>query len=209
MKIVHGSDPVRWWMVDRWCEPVGLGNLPSRVEGVWEARYDNDCEHGKRTTRTPPTLYGEVLRRLQTDQVRQEWSERLGYDLVHDETVHGGGLHVTDPGGWLNTHLDYDRHPGKPAFRRAINFIAFLNPEWSTSWGGNLQLCDPLGKAVTVIRPQPGRLFAFEVGDLAYHGVSKVTGDVPRVTIACYLLSACKGHESRLRALFMPTRGTS
>lgn len=206
----HGRDPVRWWMFEDAVRPINMLHVPlTRDDTAWEARYDNDAERGKRTTRYSnwldflapglfPTLRGQAA----------EWSTRLGYPVEDDPTLHGGGLHVTVPGGWLSTHLDYDLHPHLPGRRRALNLIAFLNPKWREEWGGALVLCDPMGKVVTRLYPRPGRLVAFEVGDLSYHGVEPLAPNAPeRVTAAVYYLSAAGPTNTRRRALFLPNRG--
>jgi Rps23 Pro-64 3,4-dihydroxylase Tpa1-like proline 4-hydroxylase len=206
MKTTSGCCPFRWWMTDNWCTPIDLCWLPSREKPIWEARYDNDCESGKRTTRQLPLDYTETMAMMRDPTLAELFSRILGYEVVNDETNHGGGLHVTEPGGWLNTHLDYDAHPHKPGWRRALNLIAFTNATWREEWGGALQFCDPLGKVVHQVYPRPGRLVAFEVSDLSYHGVSEITGHVCRVTVACYLLARASEQNTRQRALFMPKR---
>lgn len=206
----YGTDPVRWWAFDGAVRPVELFRVPlAHDRAAWEARYDNDAERGKRTTRhahwldfVAPGLFPALRGRA------AEWSARLGYPVEDDPTMHGGGLHVTAPGGWLSTHLDYDLHPHVPGKRRALNLIAFLNPEWRPEWGGALVLCDPMGGVVTRLAPRPGRLVAFEVGDLSYHGVEPVAAAAPeRVTAAVYYLSAAGPANTRRRALFLPNRG--
>jgi 2OG-Fe(II) oxygenase superfamily len=206
MKLTTGVTPFRWWMLDDFCEAIPIGKLPPRGDDIWEARYDNDCESGKRTTRTLPAVYATPFNLLRGLHVAKKWGEILGYELYDDDTVHGGGLHVTEPAGWLNIHLDYDLHPRKPGYRRALNFIVFLNQVWDESWGGKLILADAMGTPVVSIKPEPGRLFAFEVSDISYHGVQLITGPTPRVTLACYLLSKATGRETRKRALFFPRR---
>lgn len=201
-----GVGPVRWWVFEDW-DVARLGVVPGKDDPVWEVGYDNDCERGKRTTRSFaqfPGLTG-VITRMTGRGVG--WSGRLGYPVELDETLHGGGLHVTEPGGHLSCHLDYDLHPLLPGKRRALNLIYFLNPEWREEWGGVLVLCDPMGVAVTRLYPRPGRLVAFEVSDLSYHGVEPVTGPVERVTAAVYYLSAATSANTRKRALFLPNRG--
>lgn len=208
MAVAHGLDPVRWWVIDDFAPPVDLGSIPPVASSVWEAVYDNDAERAKRTTRDLDAVgLAPLFARLRSPEAVAEWSARLGYPVEDDHLLHGGGLHVTGPGGWLNTHLDYDRHPFIPDRRRALNLILFLNPEWRPEWGGALVLCDPGGEVVTRIEPKPGRLAAFEVGDLSYHGVEPVTGPVERVTAAVYYLSEATPNNTRRRALFLPTRG--
>lgn len=200
----------RHWVIDEWTDPVDMSQLPDKEWSGWEAKYDNDCEKGKRTARhtaSLPVFYQMIFERMRSVTNILEWERNLGYWVNDDHTGHGGGLHVMEPGGWLNVHLDYDRHPLKPGYRRALNLIAFLNPEWREEWGGALVLCDPLGNVKERIYPKPGRLVAFEVSDLSYHGVEKVTGPVERVTAAVYYLSAATHTNTRQRALFLPNRG--
>jgi hypothetical protein len=207
--VTAGEDPVRWWVLDGAVEPIDIRRLPLAHDGTaWEAVYDNDAERGKRTTRFAHWL-GFVAPGLfpRLRGLAAEWSDRLGYPVEDDPTLHGGGLHVTSPGGHLATHLDYDLHPHLPGRRRALNLIAFLNPEWREEWGGALVLCDPMGRPVTRVHPKPGRLVAFEVGDLSYHGVEPVTGPVERVTAAVYYLGDATPANTRRRALFLPARG--
>ncbi|HEX4608505.1 MAG TPA: 2OG-Fe(II) oxygenase [Urbifossiella sp.] len=205
MAVAHGTDPVRWWVRDGWTAPL-TGAVPPAGHPCWEARYDNDLERGKRTTRDPGAVPGLNPLFVRMRGLAAEWSDRLGYPVADDPTLHGGGLHVTAPGGALATHLDYDRHPLVPGRRRALNLIAFLSPAWRPEWGGGLVLCDPLGAVVTRLAPAPGRLVAFEVGDLSYHGVEPVTGPAERVTAAVYYLGEAGPGNTRRRALFLPNR---
>lgn len=205
--MISGDKPFRWWIEDRWVYPDPTG-VPAPDHPSWEVRYDSPFEQGKRTTRE---LSGEPKRVLglieSVDQVAL-WCERLGYPVLPDPSRHGGGLHVTSPEGYLSTHLDYDRHPRLPSWRRALNLIVFLHSSWERDWGGNLELCDPMGRVVKSIEPLPGRLVAFECSDLSYHGVSTVTGPAERVSVACYYLTPTMRHNVRQRALFLPVRSS-
>ena len=52
----------------------------------------------------------------------------------------GGGLHRSLPGGFLNVHTDFSAHHSKPGWRRRVNLLLYLNPEWQPDWGGELEL---------------------------------------------------------------------
>ncbi len=207
--MTHGTEPFRFWVLDDAAKTLPVDVIPPPSWGGWEAHYENDCERGKRTTRqfgSLPAVRG-TLDALRSAESVAYWSERVGLELEDDPTLHGGGLHVMAPGGRLAVHLDYDRHPvyHLPR-RRALNIVAFLHPAWQSAWGGALQLCDPLGEPVVSIEPAPGRLVAFEVSDLSYHGVEPVTGPAERVSVALSLLAPAGPANVRLRALFLPTR---
>ncbi len=202
--------PYRHWIVkqcDEFPLAAPLDCLPGRDDPRWEARYDNDCESGKRTLRDLTGI----------PELKKRWDDfvlMVEPDILHppiprvelDPTTWGGGLHVTEPGGWLNCHLDFDRCPKIPTHRRALNAIGFLNQEWKPEWGGAFCLYNPAGEVVKRIYPEPGMVLAFECSDVSYHGVEKVTGPVERVTLAAYYLAEAGPTNTRTRALFMTTR---
>jgi hypothetical protein len=63
-------------------------------------------------------------------------------DLVADPMFHGGGLHESFRGGWLNIHADWTQHPHLPLVRR-LNLIVYLTRDWQEEWGGALELWSP------------------------------------------------------------------
>lgn len=206
-----GSVPFRWWIERNVVNPIDMSDLPPFDWPGWEARYDNELERRKNTTRKIDKLsmaIQEIFTRMRSEYWQNDWSTEMGYRLEDDPTLHGGGLHVTYPGGRLQTHLDYAAHPYLPGKERRLNLIAFLNPEWREEWGGALQLCDPMGVPVKEIYPEPGMVMGFETGDDSYHGVAKVTGWTPRVTAAVYYLSDLRPGVTRRRALYIPSRGS-
>lgn len=202
------------------CETEYLGLPLESVRGaddlMWREPgggtvYDNDCERRKRTTRDLARMPAEVTRLLswmRSESMVRLWSERTGIEgLVDDSTLHGGGLHVLGGGGWLNTHLDYARHPILQSYERRLNLILFLNPQWQEEWGGAFEMCNPDGRVVERLYPSPGRLVAFETSDLSYHGTQPTRSDAPdRMTLAVYYLARARPEATRVRALFMPNR---
>jgi len=206
--VTCSDSPVRWWCWDGLVPTLRAVDVPPRRWTGWEVTYDNDLERNKRAARRLADLPAlrpalDALRALGAD-----WADRLGYPVEDDPLLHGGGLHVTGPGGYLTTHLDYDRHPHRPVWRKALNVIAFLHPEWRASWGGDLYLADPLGVPVQCFRPEPGRVVAFECTDLSYHGVLPTAPDAAeRVSLAASMLAPAGPQNTRQRALFIPNRG--
>jgi Rps23 Pro-64 3,4-dihydroxylase Tpa1-like proline 4-hydroxylase len=201
--------PFWHWVIDSWLTAETLPPPPPDNDWPgWEARYENDVEQHKRTSRRLVFgQYAPIFERLRSPLTVEAWSERTGVNLLDDPTLHGGGLHVTDPGGWLNCHLDYALHPKLDGMERRLNLIVFLNREWREEWGGAFELCDPEGNVVKRIFPAPGRLIAFETSDLSYHGTQQVAAEAPpRVTAAVYFLAKARQGATRKRALFMPTR---
>lgn len=206
LSVVTATCPVRHWIVDGWCKPIDLGGIPERHADVWEARHESSLDRGRRTSRALGRFpeIEPLVKRLRDDDTILAWRDRIPYALCDDPELHAGGVQVIEPGGWLGTHLGYDRHPKIHMLRQAVSLTVFLNPEWRDEWGGALELCDPMGVRKATIPPKPGRLVAFEAGDLSYHRVAAVTGPVPRVTAAVCYLSVAGGMNTRRRALFLP-----
>jgi hypothetical protein len=201
------SNPFRHWVIDGWAD-VSNVVLPVPEWPHW-IRYHSAFEQ-KRTCERPDLLPSrlrsliDLMRSAETGEEIEKMTQMYG--IGADQDLRGGGLHVTDPGGFLGVHLDYQIHPLRNLERR-LNAVLFLNPLWDNSWGGALELWNSdASRAVVKIYPAPGRLVLFECGDESYHGVPAPLAcpeGVCRATIATAFLSAPRG---RRRALFVPVR---
>ena len=120
-----------------------------------------------------------------------------------DISRHGAGLHMLPVGGFLDPHLDCDRHPST-GYRRAQNAILFLD-DFLPEWGGDLHLYDPdLSGNGTRITPKAGRVVVFDCGDESYHGVpGPVCGPIPRRSLAVYWWEPVDWTPKRPRAQFV------
>jgi len=198
--------PYRHWVAEDAIQPLQDVALLTKGWNGWEVSYDNDVERGKRTLRK---MEGSVLDAYKEAQGSvMDWSIRFGAELKVDPLMHGGGIHAMEPGGWLQVHLDYAKHPILRVERR-LNIIAFLHSSWKKEYGGQLLLCDPMGNVAKEIEPTPGRVIAFETSDESYHGVRRLSKNAPlRLTAAVYLVSDLREGVTRSRALFMPNRNS-
>ncbi len=90
--------------------------------------------------------------------------------LIPDPHYRGGGLHQIERGGYLEVHADFNRHPTFGLDRR-VNVLVYLNRDWQSEWGGQLELWDPsMSRAVRLIEPQFNRTVIFSITDTAFHG---------------------------------------
>src|SRR5579859_1087415 len=118
MQIQEYKAPFRHWLVTdffNWSKDLRrvFEEIPPAEWPHW-VRYNNDCERGKRTCREVERI-GEFTNGLFAGLNGCNWSDLVGIPNLHpDPTLYGAGIHVTDPGGYLATHLDFALHPANP-----------------------------------------------------------------------------------------------
>ena len=90
--------------------------------------------------------------------------------LIADPELNGGGLHEIKSGGYLKIHTDFNKHPNNDLDRR-INILIYLNKNWKSSYGGDLQLWDKdMIKCQKKILPIFNRMVIFSTNDYSNHG---------------------------------------
>ncbi len=90
--------------------------------------------------------------------------------LIPDPHYRGGGLHQIVPGGYLEVHADFNRHPMFDLDRR-VNVLVFLNHGWQSDWRGQLELWDrTMTRAERRVEPLFNRTVIFSITDTAFHG---------------------------------------
>jgi Rps23 Pro-64 3,4-dihydroxylase Tpa1-like proline 4-hydroxylase len=95
--------------------------------------------------------------------------------LLPDPYLTGGGYHIVPEGGKFDIHADRntDHHSG---LHRRLAMLVYLNPNWKTENGGQLELWNQDGSACEkVIEPIFNRTVIFEIGDKNFHAVRPVT----------------------------------
>lgn len=109
-------------------------------------------------------------------------------NLLADERLVGGGMHVTGPGGRLDVHVDFNFIQDRKLYRR-LNLLLYLNPIWEDSWGGHIQLWDKdVKNCREAFTPKLSRCIIFETSDISFHGVVPVStvAPYPRISFATY-----------------------
>ncbi len=102
----------------------------------------------------PPGI-GAVVDELNSDAFVTWLTELTGIPgLFADPSLEGGGLHQSGTGGFLHVHADFTTHRHHTHWRRRVNVIVYLTPDWQPEWGGALELWDegmqrPVGTGAT------------------------------------------------------------
>lgn len=115
--------------------------------------------------------------------------ERLtGRRLFVDPAHHGGGFHRGTNGSYLDTHVDFNVHPLHDDWRRTLNILLYLCPDWRPEYDGALLVRTSPDDEPTRILPGFNRAVIMLTGDNTYHGYRKMTlpPGVSRNLIATY-----------------------
>ena len=138
-------------------------------------------------TRFPPAVR-QLNDFLASDAFLADLSALTGIpNLIADEALSGGGMHMTGPHGRLDVHVDFNR--GEHDLYRRLNLLLYLNPEWDEGWGGQIELWDRAVKDCRVsLPPVLGRCLIFETSQASFHGVAplKCPPDRVRRSFATY-----------------------
>jgi hypothetical protein len=164
-------------------------------------RYDGLDERGKRACNKieamPPACcdFLSLLTSPTTATICQWLTGIEG--LAPDPSLYGGGLHVTEPGGFLGVHLDNERHPITGLARR-LNLIVYCTDwsqvgGWQDAWGGQLEFWDrACTRVVKRVAPLFNRAVLFETSAHSYHGHTQplaCPAGISRKSVAVYYWS--------------------
>jgi hypothetical protein len=113
-----------------------------------------------------------VAQRLNSPDFVRALGELTGISDLHvDETLHGGGLHESMPGGFLNIHADFTVHPEHRHWRRRVNLLLYFNEDWPAHYGGDLELWSrDMKQCVETVAPLANRAVIFNTDPDAFHG---------------------------------------
>lgn len=163
------SDPFPHAVLDGLWDDAILDGVVAEIphsDGVGWRRYSNDHElklEGR------PAVWGPVTRHLfdAIADIAPELAAAFGTPTLHLEAI-GGGYHVIPPGGFLDVHADFTRSPDTQRYRR-LNVLVYLNRCWADVDGGELELWDGNGPAVSIL-PTFNRTVVFETSPTSFHG---------------------------------------
>ncbi len=149
-----------------------LAEFPGLDDAAWTRHHDR---HQLKLQGHRRELHGPLTRQIIDQFMSAEFLAFLetltGIEgLITDPSMLGGGLHQTGPGGYLNIHTDQTYEP-RLRLQRRVNMILYLNRDWSSSYGGDLELWDADRRScVTTIAPVAGRMVVFNTDVPSWHG---------------------------------------
>ncbi len=156
--------------------------------------YNNDTL-GLTDVAAFPPLLRRVVEELNSPRFTCLLSHITGYsNMLADDMLEGGGLHMTEAGGFLNLHADFTNHHYHRTWQRRCNLILFLNSDWQEAWGGALELWERDLSACRVRVPvRNNTAVLFETARDTFHGYpDKLTcpAGTARKSLALYYYTA-------------------
>src|SRR6266851_5128394 len=157
---------------------------PSFDLAIEKGRTFKTVNEKKKVQITDVHLFPESIAKLNVALASPEFLTELSYitgipNLLADEELVGGGIHVTGPGGRLDVHIDFNYMKERQLHRR-VNLLLYLNPTWREEWGGQIQLWDQnVQSCEQQFSPALNRCVIFETSEISFHGVTPVSRDAP------------------------------
>ena len=208
------AQPFRHVVVDEFLDPQLCHELIAQFP-AFDARYAKNerGELGRKAAIAKIARLGPAYARFDGLMRDHEFLSVLGRitgipDLLYDPEYVGGGTHENLDGQELDSHVDFNYHPGRGLHRR-LNLIVFLNPQWDTAWGGCLELLrEPSDlRDKSVVAPLANRAVIFETTESSWHGFRRIRippgRGISRKSIAIYFYT-----KDRPAAETAPSHGT-
>ncbi len=209
----RSAEPFRHVVIDGFFEATFvrqlLAQFPAFEQGEFRAE---DGRPGAKSTFERVRALGDGYTRLDDLIKGRGFLDLVGSitgieGLLYDPWYLGGGTHENRQGAGLTPHIDFNFHPLE-RWRRRLNLIVYLNPEWQSEWGGTLDLYrDPRSDQAPwrSIVPAFNRCVIFETSEHSWHGFDNVSlpeskAGLSRKSIALYFYTPGVGADAGIDA---------
>lgn len=154
-----------------------LAALDAELSDMPNDRWNSYLHFNERKySNTDMDAWGPTVRALADELLGEQFaawlSDLTGFDdLKPDASLDGGGLHRSYRNGFLNVHADFTAHHTIPNWRRRINLLFYMNPQWQPEWGGELELwSSDMSRCETTVEPVGNRILLFTTDETSFHG---------------------------------------
>lgn len=175
------------------------------TEAWTQYKHHNENKQGMAKRELFPPLLGQLVDELNTPDFLTWLSVLTGIpNLLADLSLEGGGLHQSARGGFLNVHTDFSHHHYHKMWRRRVNLILYLNPDWDPEWGGAIELWETsMQRCAAKYPPLLNHALIFTTDDRSLHGFPeplKCPLSVSRKSLALYYYTADQHAGGRIRS---------
>jgi Rps23 Pro-64 3,4-dihydroxylase Tpa1-like proline 4-hydroxylase len=167
--------PVPYTIIDNFFSEELFKTLSFEVDFLKESDwtvFSNDASYRKECRNFASTPRIQSMAYSFQGSAFLKWIEQVtGLDkLVADPHYRGGGITRVSRGDSLGLHNDFNWNEQIRLTRR-VNLILYMNAEWQTEWGGELELWDfDRTKCLVKIEPKPNRLAIWNYDERLIHG---------------------------------------
>jgi hypothetical protein len=204
------GNPVPHVLLPDFLDPEVAGAIaeefPDHDTHAWtQYKHHNENKLGMAKRELFPPGLGEVADELNSPGFVSWLSALTGIpDLVADPSLEGGGLHQSGRGGFLNVHTDFSHHHYHKHWRRRVNLILYLNPEWDEQWGGAIELWDArMRNCIAKYPPLLNHALIFDTNEKSLHGFPEPLDcpeGVSRKSVALYYYTVEQDSKSAPRS---------
>ena len=119
--------------------------------------------------------FREVREAIRSDFFAEWMSTVTGISgLLTPDNPLGSGVHQGANGSYVDVHIDVNYDPESNLWRR-VNLLIYLNRHWEESYGGHLEIWDPLmRRAEKRISPAHNRAVIFLTDENSPHGYQTI-----------------------------------
>jgi Rps23 Pro-64 3,4-dihydroxylase Tpa1-like proline 4-hydroxylase len=200
----NGNKPFRWLVMENFLTSEAAQAIYDEYPKVDQTWIDTNGLHQKNKwtkAAEPGSLAAAFYEEVNSPAFRSLLEEITEIqDVLPDSDLFGAGYHQILDGGFLDVHVDFNKHEGTGLDRR-MNLIVYLNPEWNDNFGGELELWDmDEKKELASIAPTFNRCVLFETNEISYHGHPKplkTGGKTSRKSLSVYYYTEGRddGHD--------------
>ncbi len=176
-KQYQAAEPFPHIVIDDFLEPDAVKAAIAEFPPLQPETWNNYIHVNERKfSNTDPSAWGPTLQQtlieLNSPRFVHFVGSLLGEDaLMADPSLEGGGLHQSERGGYLNIHADFTVHPHHRNWQRRANLILYLNDDWRTEYGGDIELWSTdMKRCVRRVSPIANRALIFSTDATSYHG---------------------------------------
>lgn len=170
------AEPFPHIVLDNIIDPLLLRDLVTKYPSIHEKKwwvYDNALErkYAFNDLSQLDSVFRSFFDEVHTSDMVSQLCKLSGLEnLMPDPKLNGGGLHQIVRGGKLDVHEDFNVHHELKAYRK-LNMIVYLNEDWDSSWGGDLQLWNAdMTKCEKSVFPVFNRVVIFRTDMKSNHG---------------------------------------
>ena len=164
-------------VIDDFLDPNAAKAAMEEFPPLQPEKWNNYIHINERKfSNTDFSTWGPTLQRTLTELNSQRFVTFVGSllgeeDLIADPSLEGGGLHQSEPGGFLNIHADFTVHPHKRNWKRRANIILYLNDDWRAEYGGEIELWSTdMKQCERRVSPIANRALIFSTDATSFHG---------------------------------------